>query len=156
MKKYFIDELKAGSSVDGLIQSIMGLPVTYIATRDTEGSQTMVGSVGELSKVWEICDKHSYDRFKLSPRPYGNPKYSTDLAAAGKLLDYLRNTKKFCCLKLSSDYNYIYDFELWLAENDHSTGMPDIVGSDQCAPMAICKAALKWKFNTLLGKINYG
>jgi len=40
------------------------------------------------------------------------PSYSTDIAAAMQVWEKLRNSFKWCCLNISSDYHYVYDIFL--------------------------------------------
>jgi len=41
------------------------------------------------------------------------PSYSTDIAAAMQVWEKLRESSKWCCLNISSDYNYVYDIFLF-------------------------------------------
>ena len=66
------------------------------------------------------------------------PEYSTSIAAAWEVAEKLR--KSHCCVIVFSDYDFIWEVRLIVPEGDHK---PYVVETDETAPGAICRAALK-------------
>ena len=73
------------------------------------------------------------------------PCYSTDIAAAMEVFQYLRDSGKWCCLNILSDYKYCWTVSL--KEETIGTFNPPhrvvISVDDESLPVAICRAALK-------------
>ena len=72
-------------------------------------------------------------------------EYSTSITAAMTVIDFWRNTGKFCCIELSSDYNYVWDV-FWVKENisDTDSHSKQSLGySVKELPMAICLSFLE-------------
>lgn len=81
--------------------------------------------------------------------PYLSPKYSTNITEAMKIIDKLRNSGEFCCLKMDSDYHYLWTVSLTYSEDlrpngrgSNSVHTTDIIINHESLPMAICLAAL--------------
>ena len=69
--------------------------------------------------------------------------YSTDMNHAWQVLNKLRDSGKYCCLDLSSDYNYIYDFDLKLSELEGNLNHKTTVHTNGRDPaVLICIIAL--------------
>lgn len=85
------------------------------------------------------------------------PKYSTDLVQAMKVFDVLRESHKWCCLTMTSDYCYSWIVKLTPAFHrrlkdgvdvesqlyDADNHKPTVVAEDESLPRAICIVALK-------------
>lgn len=73
------------------------------------------------------------------------PNYSTDIKYAWEVWEKLRQSGKWCCLKISSDYSFVYD--IILTESELSGNNPDhkptIVITTENICKGICLAALK-------------
>lgn len=80
------------------------------------------------------------------------PHYSSEIADAMEVFEHLRQSGKWCCLKISSDYAYVWD--VILVQSSLSKGWqpgvteepahePTVVVSSEYLPLAICLAALK-------------
>jgi|SRR5579863_4660353 len=67
--------------------------------------------------------------------------FATDIRAAWKVIEKLRNSGKWCCVEVASDYHYTYIVNLRKTEDPEHK--PDIHVDADTAPMAICLAALK-------------
>lgn len=72
------------------------------------------------------------------------PNYSTDINAAWEVIEILRSSGHFCCVKVHSDFHYNYDAVLIVYRADEDGGhSPDYISTADTAPLAICRAALK-------------
>ena len=77
----------------------------------------------------------------------GLPRFSSDIAAAMSLFQHLRESGKWCCLKIEADYNFVWDVKLTPAQDDPDDGEyvhepTIIIGGQGELPLAICKAAI--------------
>jgi ABA sandwich protein len=82
----------------------------------------------------------------IEERPRFAMGFSTDIAAAWLVVEKMRQTKRFCCLKLHSDFDFVYSFSLTLYTQryqDCGRHEPDFIAQAQTAPLAVCRAALK-------------
>jgi hypothetical protein len=87
------------------------------------------------------CSKHPKGCY-----PKGYPtEYSENITAAMGLFDYLRNTGKYCCLEIYSDYNYCWKVSLTKSELNEEHKPTIVVDGEENLPLAICKAALLTK-----------
>lgn len=59
------------------------------------------------------------------------------------VFEEIRKTGRYCCLKMSSDYHYVWDVILIEGEQPDDKHEPTIVTTDENLCRAICKAALK-------------
>ena len=75
---------------------------------------------------------------------WGNAlSYSTDMNYAWEVFEELRNSGKYCCLTIKSDYNYVYDVDLILSELlGNILHKRTIHITNENLPFAICLAAL--------------
>lgn len=76
---------------------------------------------------------------------HGPSEYSTDISAAWELVEFLRDSGQWCCLNLTSDYNYVYEFNLIKSSLNGNATHEITIRSGCCesASHAICLAALK-------------
>lgn len=79
--------------------------------------------------------------------PWGLPAYSTDLAAAMAVWQHLRDSGRWCCLDIGSDYNFCWTLKLTPAPPvpepegwKHEPAV--IVDGEESLPLAICCVAL--------------
>lgn len=74
------------------------------------------------------------------------PRYSTDIAAAWQVWETLRQSGRWCCLELSSDYDICWTAQLTPAETrEGAPHVPTVVIDDAAytAAETICHAALR-------------
>lgn len=123
--------MKAGRELDKLIaEKVMGLNV--IKTEYNKGKH-IVYSIGE-PEYWDFAG----DMQLSNPLP----NYSEDLNAAMEVFQKLRDSHKWCCLEIRSDYNYVWD--VWLTKGSSEEHKPSIlVKAQESLPLAICLAALE-------------
>jgi hypothetical protein len=74
----------------------------------------------------------------------GVPCYSTDITAAMEVFNHIRDSGKFCCLQILSDFNH--NWEIRLAQEIETTEPPHtykLYASGESLPRVICEAALR-------------
>jgi len=109
----------------------------YCDKKECEG-KTMGGSQkGDIGIVYRCMICNIEDEMHC-------PLYSTSIVQAMEVFQKLRESGKWCCLNISSDYHYIYDVTL-IAEDRHKNAKhePTIRASSEELPRAICLAALR-------------
>ena len=83
------------------------------------------------------------DHYQVS----GLPRFSTELAPAWRVWEYLRHSDRWCCLVIDSDYGYVYRIKLTPASNQGDTAYKHepavVVDGIEEFPLAVCAAALK-------------
>lgn len=135
--------MNAGQELDILIaEKVMGLEV--VKTEYGKIKKRTVCSIGEPNY-------HDYSGDLQLSNPL--PSYSEDLAAAMEVFQKLRESHKYCCLKIVSDYNYVWSISLtkvqpWPRDkdaegNDPYKHEPSVYVTEESLPLAICLAALK-------------
>lgn len=68
-------------------------------------------------------------------------RYCASIIPAMEVMEKLRESGKFCCLNMQSDYHYMWDVTLTRASlTPHEIS---IIATDESLPMAICLAALE-------------
>jgi hypothetical protein len=96
-----------------------------------------------------VCQKRDRGWCGVCCRYLQEPEeYSTDLLAAMTVFDKLRNSDKYCCLTIYSDYHYCWKIALTKAhdlhykEPDYKHEPSVVVDGQDELPEAICLAAL--------------
>ena len=104
----------------------------------------LVYSIGRLDKIVCIDCHLEVSQSVAIMAGWGNAlPYSTDMNYAWQVFDKLRDSGKYCCLDLSSDYNYIYDFDLKLSELEGNLNHKTTVHTNGRDPaILICIVAL--------------
>jgi hypothetical protein len=98
-------------------------------------------------KVQETDDCNGEDNLWIDPaNALELPFYSTNIHSAMEVFTKLRNSGKWCCLKIDSDYNFIWYVKLTRTElkdenPNHDTTIWE--QDEESLPLAICRAALK-------------
>lgn len=95
-------------------------------------------------------DPDTFDTYQSPPATAGSERFapSTNISHAMLVWDHLRGSGRWCCLDISSDYDFFYRIELRLSEPppgyDSPSHEPAVVTDDiESLPHAICLAALK-------------
>jgi len=130
-----IDAMQAGQEMNKLVL-VEVLGAKYFREREAPSGYIVVGAywLGE-DYYFGHCSMFSV----FSP---SIPPYSTDIAAAMRVFQHLRQSGRWCCLVIESDHHYVWGVHLTPAgDSDH---LPIIhSGSCESLPLAICRAALK-------------
>lgn len=109
-------ELQAGRELDALVaEKVLGLDVDRIPD-----SFWCIGQDGTAFRI---------------------PDYSTDIAAAMMVWQHLRQSGRWCCLTIRSDYDLCWRVELVHDNSAHDRPTIVLDGEDSL-PLAICRAAL--------------
>lgn len=116
------------------------------------------GSKLDATIARKVMGWRSYgDQWAIGPKPKDRIKKkslwrpSRDLKAAMEVFDHLRGSGNWCCLKISSDYNYSWELSLTRAEHldrldkksPNPQHKPQIFSQAKFLPFAICKLAIR-------------
>jgi hypothetical protein len=70
------------------------------------------------------------------------PHYSTDTAAAMKLIEKMRQSGEWCCIDLHADFNYVWKVSFTRAEPYNEDHVVTAFAVEDSLPLAISRAAL--------------
>lgn len=141
MDQKYIKKLDAGEELDKLVAlEVMGM---IPCNKWEYGNLGSFGGPFFRKNCEHVNCYPSQHIDTINGRVGGCPQYSSRFLYALEVWQKLRETNKFCCLNIESDYSYIYVIKLTKEDfSKNAKHEPCIIVEDENLCVVICKAAL--------------